>query len=299
VTELNARLQSATESAEALRSRTARWQIVLGDGVADLQSESDHELRVRIRSIIQEAESALDQSDPAKIWDEFAGWLADRVAYDVTEVYLSMTDRAESLVAEVAEMFATDAASVHQLAELDLADDLVSSIFNPELPAAALERGSVASAISLMRNTYSSVSMLGSMGSMVGMIATGASLNPFTLGIGLLLGGRTVMEERTRKVEGRRGQAKAAVRKYTDEVSLVAGKDMRDAVRNLQRGARDTFSARAEELTKAAAAAVREAQAAAQTGAKDRQEKAVALQRRLEALQSLGAQLQALAPGAT
>jgi hypothetical protein len=296
--ELQAQLEQAKQRAEALRAQASKWQMVLSDGVMDLQSEVDHDMRARMRSITQEAEGALDQSDPVKMWDEFAQWLETRIVYDVTENYVLFTRQALALTERVAAMFAEDAAELGDVANVAAPTHLLDNVIDPELPKAALQGGGGAMALSLFRNTYSGMSMFGALGGQGMLHMFTGSLNPMTLGLGLVLGTRSVSDEHTRQLEARRNHAKAAVRKYTDEASFVVGKDSRDAIRTLQRAIRDTYSARAEELVKSTTAAVQEANAALMGAQKDHQAKLAAVDQQLAAFQAWAAQAAKFAPPA-
>jgi hypothetical protein len=151
-------------------------------------------------------------------------------------------------------------------------------------------------ALSLFRNTYSGMSMFGALGGASMMHLFVGSLNPLTLGLGLVLGTRSVSEEHERHLETRRGHAKAAVRKYTDEASFVVGKDTRDSIRNLQRAIRDTYSARAEELVRSTTASVQEATAAVAGAHKQRGEKLAEIDKRLASYQQLAQQAARFVP---
>jgi hypothetical protein len=48
---LLAELERAQAAATRLKDRTARWQITLNDGVADLVADVEHDLRDRLRRI--------------------------------------------------------------------------------------------------------------------------------------------------------------------------------------------------------------------------------------------------------
>ncbi|HTW20057.1 MAG TPA: dynamin family protein [Mycobacteriales bacterium] len=294
--DLQAGLDDAKRRAEALRGQTSKWQLVLNDGMADLQGEVDHDMRTRMRVISQEAESAIDQSDPVKMWDEFAQWLETRVVYDVTENYLLLTRHAHDLTERVAAIFAEDAADLGEVINVAAPTHLLDGVIDPELPKAALQGGAGATAISLFRNTYSGMSMFGALGGASMLHLFTGSLNPITLGLGLVLGTRSVSEEHNRQVETRRNHAKSAVRRYTDEASFVVGKDSRDAVRSLQRALRDTYSARAEELVRSTTAAVQEATAALAGAQKDRTAKLADVDKRLSALAQLAQQAARFAP---
>jgi hypothetical protein len=90
-------------------------------------------------------------------------------------------------------------------------------------------------------------------------------LNPLTGGMFLLMGKKTLREEKQRQLTGRRAQAKNAVRKYVDEVSFHVSKDSRDTLRLVQRQLRDWFSEKAEELHRSTTEALMAAQDAATT----------------------------------
>jgi hypothetical protein len=193
-------------------------------------------------------------------------------------------------------MFAEDAADLGDVAHVAAPTHLLDKVIDPELPKAALVGGSGATAISLFRNTYSGMSMFGALGGQGMMHIFTGSLNPLTLGLGLVLGSRSVSDEHLRQLEARRNHAKAAVRKYTDEAAFVVGKDSRDAIRTLQRSIRDTYANLAEELVKSTTAAVQQATAALQGAQQDHQKKLASIDQTLAAYQSLATQAARFAP---
>ena len=72
---LVAELERAQAAATRLKDRTARWQITLNDGVADLVADVEHDLRDRLRRITREGEELVDAADPALVWDQFSAWV--------------------------------------------------------------------------------------------------------------------------------------------------------------------------------------------------------------------------------
>jgi hypothetical protein len=296
--ELQSKLDEARKRAESLRAQTSKWQMVLSDGVMDLQGEIDHDMRTRVRTITQEAEGALEQSDPVKMWDEFSQWLETRVVFDVTQNYVMFTQHAMALTERVGAMFAEDAADLGEVTNAAAPTHLLDKMIDPELPKAALQGGGGAVALSLFRNTYSGMSMFGALGGQGMMHIFTGSLNPMTLGLGLVLGTRSVSDEHTRQLEARRNHAKAAVRKYTEEASFVVGKDSRDTIRTLQRSVRDTYSALAEELVKSTTAAVQQATAALQGAQQDKAKKLQAVDQQIATFQALAQQAAKFAPPA-
>lgn len=88
--------------------------------------------------------------------------------------------------------------------------------------------------------------MFGFLGTMVGL----ALPNPISVGAGLLMGGKTLTDERRRVVTRRQAEAKTVVRRYVDDVTFQVGKDSRDLLRGVQRDLRDHFTELAEQLTR-------------------------------------------------
>ena len=102
-------LTEAQERATALKERSARWQQTLNDGVADLNADIDYDLRDRMREISRMAEEELlAGGDPAKVWDQFAGWVQQEVASAASANFIWATQRARWLAHQVAEHFAGD-----------------------------------------------------------------------------------------------------------------------------------------------------------------------------------------------
>lgn len=110
-------LERAKAQADSLRKASSRWQVTLGDGMTDLMSDLDHDLRDRLRGIVRDAEQSIDSGDPGKDWDEFSLWLEEQVADALTETFRWTEDNTRWITAQVAEHFADDAqASVPRMA---------------------------------------------------------------------------------------------------------------------------------------------------------------------------------------
>ena len=236
-----AKMLAAKEHADELKSRSARWQTTLNDGVADLNTEVDHDLRLRFRGINQETDKALDATDPADTWAEFEPWLYRRAAQDLVANYQFLQARARELVEQVDDHFqqGTDV--------LDLALD-------PRDATAALDAAAVGAELDVSKDGVVSQAMGGVKGTYYGMLMFGAlgamanlALGPIPIGIGLLMGRKQVRDEKERQLVARRGQARNSQRKYLDEVSFHASKDSRDSLRRIHRLVRDHFTVRAEE----------------------------------------------------
>lgn len=234
-------LEGARDRATALRSRSARWQQTLNDGSQDLSGDADHDLRARLRQVVAEAEEAVENEDPAKIWEEFSPWLEQRVALEVNANGDMIRHKADELALKVADHFAIEEAGIGHGVQLpDVRRDRVGfeTSIDLEIP------GMGGNALTAARGAYGGVLMFG----MVGQLAGLALLNPLTLVVGIGLGRKALREEKKRGLTSRQHQAKAAVRKHVDTVTFAVTKDTRDLVKRIQRELRDEFTSRAEQL---------------------------------------------------
>ena len=254
-----AEMVAAKERADELKSRAARWQVTLNDGVADLNTEVDHDLRLRFRHINQDSDAALEAGDPADTWAEFEPWLYRRTAQEMVANYQVLQTQARGLVDQVADHFQEGENS------LDLNLDLRNA-------TAAIDRAEVAADLDVSKAGITSQAMSGVKGSYYGMLMFGAlgamanlALGPIPLGIGLLMGRKQVREEKDRQLASRRAQARNSQRKYLDEVTFHASKDSRDSLRRIHRAVRDHFTTRAEEQSKSLNEMLQGLQAATRT----------------------------------
>ncbi|GGU71522.1 dynamin family protein [Lentzea flava] len=241
--ELIRELELAQLRADRLRERSARWQQTLSDGIADLISDIEYDLRDRMRQIGRDAEREIDQADPVAMEDQFAAWLQQQVSGAASANFVWAMERGRWLADQVADHFAEDGDKVlPDLRDVDFAR-MTGCIDAIELPRN--EKLKLGNKLLLgMRGGYGGTLMFGMAGTLVGM----ALLNPFSIAAGLLLGGRTVREERKRLVQRRQMEAKSAVRRHLDDVVFQLGKESRDMLREVQRTLRNHFTSHAEEL---------------------------------------------------
>ena len=262
-------LEIVRTRADALRGQAARWQVTLNDGIADLNADVDHDFRQRVRAILREADDAIDSSDPKDIWEEFEPWLYQRVAHDAAVSFTVTSQRVSELAEQVADHFSE--AKGGEAVDIDVQAPLetLQRIGVDAHIEIAKTDGVFASGMIAMRGGYGGVLMFGMLGSLAGL----AMLNPLTIGVGLVMGRKTLKDDRERKLTMRRQQGKQAARKYVDEVQFEVGKDLRDTLRRIQRALRDGFQARADELQRTTADAVAQAQDAAKKTETQRQDR--------------------------
>ena len=237
------RLTAAEQRATSLKERSARWQQTLNDGVADLNADIDYDLRDRLREIIREAEEALESGDPTKTWDQFANWLQQAAASAASANFVWATQRARHLAGRVARHFDDEREQLLPALRTEPADPFRPVRAPMVRPAEKLSIGK--GALTGLRGGYMGMLMFGMLGTLVGFASI---VNPLSIGAGLLLGGKSIGEERKRLVTKRQNDAKLALRKYIDDVTFHVGKDSRDMLRGMQRDLRDHFTTIAEQL---------------------------------------------------
>ncbi len=243
-------LNATKARVDHLKSSAAKWSQTLSDGIADLNSDIDHDLRSRIRVVLQEADDSVDTVDPADTWPQMESWLQSRASYELLANYTLLRQRADELSAEVGEHFREasgeilDRLTVYNPTPL-LADKQVEHKIELQRMKAGKQ------AMVALKSAYGGVLMFTMLGAL-----TGIALGPLSIGIGLVMGQKGLRDEKKRQLNQRRTQARNAIRRYCDEVSFVMGKDSRDTLRRIQRELRDHYSGLAESLSRSNAEAI-------------------------------------------
>ncbi len=286
-------LTGAQQRSAALKERSARWQHTLSDGIADLNADIDYDLNDRMREILRQAEEEVDRGgDPTKTWGQLSTWVEQEVASAVSANLLWATERARWLATQVADHFSEEEDRVLPKLRTEVADALGS------VRALQLRQhesfGLGQKALTGLRGGYIGVLMFGMLGTLVGMTL----INPFSVGAGLLLGGKTLKDERRRIVTRRQGEAKAAVRRYLDDVKFQASKESRDMLRRVQRDLRDHFTTQAEEMNRSLGDSLRAAERSVKTSKGDRERRLAEIKAELARLETLQQKVRTLLPRA-
>ena len=291
VQDLIGRLTESKNRSVALKERSARWQQTLQDGVADLNADIEHDLRDRMRDIVRLAEEEIDNNgDPTRIWDQLSSWTEQQVAAAVSANFLWATQRAQWLAGQVAEHFSEDGTEACPVLNTTVSDAL-SSI--RALSLREDERWSLAQkALTALRGGYGGVLMFGLMGTVVGL----SLINPFSVGAGLLLGGRAISDERKRVIARRQAEAAKSIRRYVDDATFQVGKDSKDMLRQVQRELRDHFLGYAEQLSRSMNESLVAAERSVQASTADRQRRLTEISAELERLQQLRVATRSLLP---
>ncbi|OZG30473.1 Isoniazid-inducible protein iniA [Williamsia sp. 1138] len=277
-----AELQRAKATADEMKKRTALWQQTLSDGITDLAADIDHDLRDRLRAVTREAEEAVDQGDPGKDWAQLGEWLEDQIAVVVGDNFVWAHDRAIWLAERIAEHF-TDSAEAH-LPSLDITD--IDGVFDTVTELSELESGRVGITQKVligMRGSYGGVLMFGLIGTFAGL----ALINPISVGAGLLLGTKAYKDDKEARTIDRRQKAKAAIRKFTDDVSFQVGKESKDRLRHVHRALRDHFTEIAEQSARSIGDSLQAAQEGAALATSEQRQRTAQLEGELKAVAAL------------
>jgi predicted GTPase len=286
-------LTEAQQLFAALKERSARWQHTLSDGITDLTADIDFDLNDRMREILRQAEEEMEREDPTKTWGQLSTWVEQEVASAISANLVWATQRARWLATRVADHFSEDENRLLPKLRTEVAD-VLGSVRAMQLSKSE-SFGIGQKALTTLRGGYVGVLMFGMLGTFVGMTL----LNPFSIGAGLVLGGKTLKDERRRVITRRQQEAKSAVRRYIDDVKFQASKESRDMLRRVQRDLRDHFTTQAEEMNRSLGDSVRAAERSVKTSSAERERRFGEINSELQQLETLQQRVRTLVPQQT
>jgi GTPase SAR1 family protein len=280
-------LEAARSAVEDLRRRSARWQQVLNDGVTDLMADIDYDLRDRSRVVTREAEETIEAGDPGALWPEITEWLEQRIAVAVADSFVWAEQRSQWLADQVVDQFARDGGvALPELSIGNPAEALGAVVELSDLDSGRLrvrERLLVG-----IRGSYSGVLMTGLVTSLAGL----ALINPISVAAGALLGRKAYRDDKEQRLQRRRNEAKALVRRHLDEVVFQVGKQLKDRLRIVQRTLRDLVTDAVDEMSLSLADALRSAQRSTREASAEREVRIRALRLQLTRIEQLAADIQ-------
>jgi hypothetical protein len=252
--ELAERYAEKARRSQSLAAGAGGWQTMLVDGIQDLSTDVEHDLRERLRAMVRRGTAMIEAGDPRETWHDFQGWAAKEATAAAVDNLFALVMRTEQLARDVAERFDLE----YDGLDLDLPAPAVTlaDVAAPETRFDKRSTGQFLSAFTAARVAILVPVMFGAFGSLLGLTVAA----PLGLVVGLTVGRKLLRVERERQIESRRQVARQELQRYVDEVAFLVGKDSRDAVRRTQRFLRDEFAARAglaERSSAAALAAVR------------------------------------------
>jgi hypothetical protein len=212
------------------------------------------------------------------------------VSAAVAANFLWTTQRARWLAGQVAEHFSGDQEVLPRIRTTT--EDPLARVTGMELRLGE-PFGVGQKALSGLRGGYVGVLMFGMLGTIVGL----PLINPFSVGAGLLLGGKGLSDDRRRVFGKRQNEAKAAIRRYADDVIFQAGKESRELLRRVQRDLRDYYTDRAEETNRSLKESLASAERSVRASKEEQERRLVEIPVELERLAELRDRALALVPG--
>lgn len=281
-------LDRVQEQVKRLIHPTATWQQTLSDGIQDLVADVEHDLQARLRTVIHDVEEVIDSGDPQDTWNDTEVWLRRQIAIVTMANRDLLTDRAEQLAQDVADHFELPSGSefVLPLGHTDLDTVVLAPASTLAMPG-----GKLAPFLVAARSSYYLPMMLGTMAAnmMNGGIVVHLAMAGFSLVLGTGIGKKIIGDEKKRQRTFRQQQAKAAARRFVDEVAFALNKETRDVLRTAQRHLRDDFQGRAQQLERSAHEAMVAARRLSQLDEGQRADRARELQAREDRLESVRA----------
>ena len=274
-------LEAAVARSERLAAAGSRWRVALDDGFTDLAADVEHQRRTMVRQLLADAEAAIDKADPAQTWGELEPWLNRRMMTEVMAGYGALEERLRVLTARVDDLFRVEGDEVTGPLGLDL--DLTSTPVEVRSLDGQLRMGASPigkDAFTALRGLQGGVMLFGVVAQIAGLALTGPAVVVF----GVVMGGRSLREERRKQLALRKQRAKVPVRKWLDEVEVVVAKDTGDRLREAQRVLRDHFDEQARTLQRSTEEGLHAAQRAVAIAASDRDRRRGALERERDAL---------------
>lgn len=281
-----AQVTGAQERMEDLRRLTTRWQTAVGDEMADLTADIEHDLRERTRAILREVDRALDESEPLTAWEQFGDWLVENLVDAADANFAWLVERCHWLADRVASEFPTETGEPI----VTLPEDLRPEITDLDEPR--LEKFTIGQRVFTgLRGSYGGVLMFGLITSLAGL----PLINPISLGAGAAFGGKTIRDDGDSRLKRRQAVAKSTAQRYVDDYFLLCSKESKDWLRRVQRTLRDHITARAEVMSHEISTAAVQARQAVQSDAVRRDRTNLVVRQSLEQLVALHRRVQELA----
>jgi hypothetical protein len=277
--------QRAIVELDRCQQLSANWQLGLGDGVTELMSQVDFDLRERLREVMECAEGDITKANPTRDWNRFDGAVRGKVDDSVRASFALATDRSRRLAEQVAAKLAGNpdgSPTGVVLPGIWLADpdDALRRVKPMECP----ERGGAfARVVNSVRGSYGGILMVGVLTSLAGL----SLISVWSVTAGVLLGLFTFWEDRKNGRERGKAEAKMAVSRLMDSVNFRVGDELRAQLRAVHRTMRDHFTEINDQRLRAASDAVRAAVDAAQLNGGQRETRLSQLQNYLAELRQL------------
>ncbi|MEH0927430.1 dynamin family protein [Micromonospora sp. CPCC 205558] len=262
------RLHAAQREVDELRRCSTRWQNTLTDEITDLLADLEYDLRDRTRQILRAVDEAFDTADPLVAWDTFQEWLERSLVEAAETNHEWLIQRCDWIARRVAANFDRYGYDVLPPWSMTMPEDIGERL--PELQRPTIDRFTTGQKLFTgMKGSYGGMLMFGLATTLAGM----PMINPVSVGIGALFGGKSIRDESKQLLRRRQATVKTAIQRHVDDFFVRIIRDCRDAARQVQRMLRDHFTGLTEELQEAIVQSFRSAKQEADTDASLREQR--------------------------
>ncbi|WP_410817002.1 dynamin family protein [Micromonospora sp. 050-3] len=283
------RLHAAQREVDELRRCSTRWQNTLTDEITDLLADLEYDLRDRTRQILRAVDEAFDTADPLVAWDTFQDWLERSLVEAAEANHEWLIQRCDWIARRVAANFDRYGYDVLPPWSMTMPDDIGERL--PELQRPTIDRFTTSQKLFTgMKGSYGGMLMFGLATTLAGM----PMINPVSVGIGALFGGKSIRDESKQLLRRRQATVKTAIQRHVDDFFVRIIRDCRDAARQVQRMLRDHFTGLTEELQEAIVQSFRSAKQEADTDASVREQRQREIRLKMNRLAAVYEQAQQL-----
>lgn len=265
--EMLEQLTRSREQLEHLKGPAARWQIRLADLWAELAATLSHDFRRGLRGVTQMVDDELEGLKNAREWDDFGRRAQTEVGRVVADLFEDLMARTAESRDTVLQLVRDEEPDLELLAsdgfEIDVAQTW--SARQPTLQGAGVLRRAGRGAnevVDSLKGAQGGLMVLSLLQTAIPAAGLAVVLaNPFLLaGLGLWSGGRTLFEQRKRRIAQQRQQVRIAIAKMVDEVSFEVGDQMAAMLRRQQATLREQLNERFNQLLRTSAELATQAQ---------------------------------------
>ncbi|GAA0509989.1 isoniazid inducible gene protein IniA [Saccharopolyspora subtropica] len=272
-------LETAQRRAEDLRRVSSRWQKTLNDGISALYTDIEFDFRERAWAVLHQVSEIFETADPLEIWDEFRNWLTARLTDAMVETFQWLEQRQAVLAEQVAdEMLAEHAGAIPNLERIRPPDPF-DGVPEPKLPPGS-EYKKFDQFLTGLRGSYGGVLMFG----LITGLANLPLINVVSISAGVLLGTKSLREDKDMRLRRRQTEAKAAVQRHVEQVIFHVNKHAKDAIRGVHRALHNHFMRITEDAQMEISLAIQEIKRSAERSAVDRDQRAREIRKKLEEL---------------
>ncbi len=281
-TETLLELEAAQRRAEDLKRLSGRWQKTLSDAVQELYSDIEYDFRERSWAVLHQANETLDEADPSTTWEDFEDWLNENLSEAVAETFGWLDRRRERITEQVSDELLREHVRTLPSSDPIPVPDPLQRVPDPKAPKnASFPRKD--QILTGLRGSYGGVLMFGLVTKMAGL----PLMNVVSISAGLVLGSKSLNEEKDSRLKRRQAEARTAVQRYVEHVVFQVNKEARDSIRHMHQTLHDHCNQITEQAQIRISRSIQDTKRMAEQDAVDRDARAREIKKKLEELNVL------------